>query len=216
MLVMLTGSLESLDTRAGSLWLGLGSAGSKLVLELHIPASTAQQLSTVAVGGTVTVHTHLEFAPQGPVGALRPRLYGFAHPLDRQFFLRLITVKGVGASVALDMLAAPTASIAAAIQTGDEAFLKKLPRIGASKARLLIAELRGKVAAFEGTSVTAVGSAKVATLPGDAVSQQVLAILTAQLDLDGREAEALLDKARGAHPEATDLESLLTAVFAVR
>lgn len=214
MLVTLTGTLEHLDPAGGLCWLGLGSATSRMVMELHVPASTAAQVEPHRTDPAITLHTHLEFAPQGPVGALRPRLYGFAHPLDRQFFLKLITVKGVGASVALDMMAVPTATIAAAIQTGDEAFLKKLPRIGASKAKLLIAELKGKVAAFEsggGSTLKAADSA-----PLDPVGQQVLAILTAQLDVDAREARSLLDRARAAHPEAGEVETLLTAVFAVR
>lgn len=217
MLVTLTGTLEHLDPSSGLCWIGLGSPTSRVVMEAHVPASTSAQIASLAADAVVTLHTHLEFAPQGPVGALRPKLYGFSHPLDRQFFLRLITVKGVGASVALDMMAAPTAMIAAAIQAGDEAYLKKLPRIGGSKAKLLVAELKGKVAVFEsGDAGPARPGRVIDAVPLDPIGASVLAILTAQLDLDAKEARTLLDRARTAHPDATEVETLLTAVFAVR
>lgn len=210
MLTALTGTLVHWDSKAGLVWVALGG----VTLEVHVPQSSLLMLQEAGAGAAATLHTHLEFAPQGPVGALRPRLFGFAHPLDKQFFLKLITVKGVGASVALDMMAAPTAAIAAAIQGRDELYLRKLPRIGASKAKLLIAELSGKVAGFEADGVPARPGQAADTLAGTAAT--VLAILVHQLDLDEREARTLLGKAREAAGEAADVETLLGAAFAAR
>ncbi|MEO7993849.1 MAG: Holliday junction branch migration protein RuvA [bacterium] len=209
MLAALTGQLVGTDPGKGLVWLALGGA----TLELHVPQSTLSELGSRTGDSAITLHTHLEFAPQGAVGALRPRLYGFAHLLDKHFFLKLITVKGVGASIALEMMAVPTTRIAAAIESQDEKFLKTLPKIGGSKAKLLIAELGEKVSAFQGEP----GSGKTsAAAPADPLGQTVQMILVKQLDVDERDAARLIARAREHAPEATAVETLLEAVFAVR
>ena len=216
MLATVTGRLEAIDLRAGLILLALGPPEWGFALECHAPLSTIQPLAESAHGSTVTLHTHLEFAPQGGVvGALRPKLYGFLHPLDKQFFLKLITVKGVGASVALDMMARPTASIAAAIETKDEKFLKSLPRIGASKAKLLIAELSEKVGAFKPEGSVLVATAEGPSAP-TGIGGIVYHILRTQLALDDAEAAELVGDARARWPECDDVETLLQAVFDLR
>ena len=73
-------------------------------------------------------------------------LYGFHDKNALNLFLKLIQVKGVGAKMALPMLA--TGSIEGiydAIERENILYLKKFPKIGEKVARQIILDLKGKV-----------------------------------------------------------------------
>lgn len=79
-------------------------------------------------------------------------LYGFRSEQERDFFLRLINVKGVGPKLALPILASPVDSIYDAIERENILYLKKFPKIGDKVARQIILDLKGKLAASINTS----------------------------------------------------------------
>ncbi|HYE78358.1 MAG TPA: helix-hairpin-helix domain-containing protein [bacterium] len=214
MLDTLTGRLAGLDPENGLVYLALGTPEAGFTFELQAPPSTARELQRLDPGTVVTVHTIFEILAQGPVGSLKPRLFAFSSDLDKRFFLKLTTVKGVGASVALEMMSAPTGQIALAIENKDERFLRTLPRIGASKAKLLIAELSEKVQPFRADGDIPAGVPE--GMPIDPVGQVAMAILVRQLDLDEREAAQLIARTRELHPDIAELDELLQALFEVR
>ena len=74
-------------------------------------------------------------------------LYGFATEAERELFLMLIGVQGVGPKVALAVLSggAPR-ELLNAIATGDTARFQAVPGIGKRTAERIIVELREKVA----------------------------------------------------------------------
>ena len=72
-------------------------------------------------------------------------LYGFRSEVDRDFFLKLINVKGVGPKMALPILSAPTETIHDAIDKENVSFLRKFPKIGDKVARQIILDLKGKL-----------------------------------------------------------------------
>jgi Holliday junction DNA helicase RuvA len=73
-------------------------------------------------------------------------LVGFAQEIDRELFVRLISVKGIGPKTALGALAGALSSqIVAAINAGNLSFLKSLPGIGPKAASQVILDLRGKL-----------------------------------------------------------------------
>lgn len=96
----------------------------------------------------VTLHTMEYYEGSSTGGNLIPRLVGFLHTEDRAFFNRFITVKGMGVRRAIKALAEPIGRIAAAIESGDDAALGRLPGVGKRVASQIIAELKGKVADF--------------------------------------------------------------------
>ncbi len=76
-------------------------------------------------------------------------LYGFVEPAERDWFRLLLTVQGVGAKVALNILSALSArELIGAIAAGDKASLTRAPGVGAKLAIRLLSELRDKAGAM--------------------------------------------------------------------
>lgn len=77
-------------------------------------------------------------------------LYGFATIEERNLFLKLISVKGLGPKMALPMLATGSVTgIIDAIDRENILYLKKFPKIGDKVARQMILDLKGKLASRE-------------------------------------------------------------------
>ena len=76
------------------------------------------------------------------------QLYGFATEEERDLFLMLLGVQGVGPKVALAVLSGgPPRELLAALAAGDAARLQAVPGIGKRTAERIIVELREKVGA---------------------------------------------------------------------
>ncbi len=72
-------------------------------------------------------------------------LYGFKEIEERDLFLKLIEVKGVGPKMALPMLATGSPNgIMDAINRENILYLKKFPKIGDKVAKQIILDLKGK------------------------------------------------------------------------
>lgn len=73
-------------------------------------------------------------------------LYGFKSCDEKEMFLKLISVKGLGCKMALPMFATGDASeIIKAIEDENVNYLKKFPKIGDKVARQIILDLKGKL-----------------------------------------------------------------------
>ena len=76
-------------------------------------------------------------------------LYGFAESAERDWFRLLLTVQGVGAKVALNILSALAPhELIGAIAAGDRASLTRAPGVGPKLAIRLLSELREKAGAM--------------------------------------------------------------------
>lgn len=72
-------------------------------------------------------------------------LFGFANKMERDVFLQLISVKGVGPKTGMNILSKTSAQeLIVAVETEDLSVLKKLPGIGAKTASQILLDLRGK------------------------------------------------------------------------
>ncbi len=81
-------------------------------------------------------------------------LYGFASVEQKDLFLRLISVKGVGPKLVMPMLATGSVTgIIDAIDRENILYLKKFPKIGEKVARQIILDLKGKLAKTEEASI---------------------------------------------------------------
>ena len=77
-------------------------------------------------------------------------LYGFETKEEKDLFLKLIDVKGLGCKMALPMLATGSISgIIDAIERENILYLKKFPKIGDKVARQIILDLKGKLVSKE-------------------------------------------------------------------
>ena len=112
-------------------------------------AVSAETLSHVpAVGQSVSLHCHLVARDDSM------SLYGFASEEERDLFLMLLGVQGVGPKVALALLSGgPPRELASALASGDVARLQAVPGIGKRTAERILVELREKVIALGGEDV---------------------------------------------------------------
>ena len=73
-------------------------------------------------------------------------LYGFKTNEEKDLFLKLISVKGLGCKMALPILAVGSINgIMDAIERENILYLKKFPKIGEKVARQIILDLKGKL-----------------------------------------------------------------------
>jgi holliday junction DNA helicase RuvA len=126
---------EVLVRRPDHVVLEAGGVGYRL-------AVSAETLKAVpATGRDATLHSHLVARDD----ALS--LYGFATEEERDLFLQLISVSGVGPKVAIAVLSgAPPGELLRAIARGDAKRFQAVPGIGKRTADRIIVELREKVA----------------------------------------------------------------------
>lgn len=81
-------------------------------------------------------------------------LYGFKEKEEKELFLKLISVKGLGCKMALPILATGSINgIADAIDRENILYLKKFPKIGDKVARQIILDLKGKLTVSGNVSV---------------------------------------------------------------
>lgn len=81
-------------------------------------------------------------------------LYGFILKEEKELFLKLISVKGIGPKSAISMLSKSSySSIIEAIEVSNINYLKKLPGIGPKAAQQIILDLKGHLRVNESESI---------------------------------------------------------------
>jgi len=128
-------------------------------------------------------------------------LFGFAEQAEKELFIQLINVNGVGASTARMMLSAmKPAELRSAIASGNTGALEKIKGIGRKSAERIILELRDKMvkAGVESTSQGFIHN----TVENDALNALMA------LGIPRNSAESALKKAKTISPE-DNLESLI-------
>ncbi len=86
------------------------------------------------------VYTHLNIKEDAH------ELYGFKTEAERDFFLKLISVKGIGPKTSLAILASANVNdLICAIENADAKFLRKYPGIGPKASQQIILDLKGKI-----------------------------------------------------------------------
>jgi holliday junction DNA helicase RuvA len=140
-------------------------------------------------GEQATLLTHLILRDDGM------HLYGFASEAERELFLMLIGVQGVGPKVALAVLSggAPR-ELLNAIASGDTARFQAVPGIGKRTAERIIVELREKVA---GRVTDEIVVRRTSSDDPRALAREGLL----GLGFTPQEADKLLDQAGGETPE---------------
>jgi holliday junction DNA helicase RuvA len=162
-------------------------------------AVSAQTLRSVPpVGNEALLHTHLVIRDDGM------QLYGFSSEDERELFLMLNGVQGVGPKVALAVLSGGTTrDLLNAIATGDSARFQAVPGIGKRTADRIIVELREKVGGEGGVDEIVVTK----TDDPRTLARQGLV----GLGFAPQEADELLDGAEGETPEDLIAEALRAA-----
>jgi len=72
-------------------------------------------------------------------------LFGFLSEGEKQLFMKLINVDGVGPKTALNIMERGSDEIVRAIQHADVSFFQSVPRVGKKSAQKIIIELKNKL-----------------------------------------------------------------------
>src|SRR6267378_618484 len=109
--------------------------------EVMIPLSTFYELKDVGSKVQLRIYTHVK------EDALQ--LYGFNTTRERELFMRLISVSGIGPALGIKLLSGMSADeMIASIRTDNLARLTLIPGVGRKTAERLVVELRDKIASL--------------------------------------------------------------------
>ena len=192
MIALLSGKVAA--RRQDHVVIDCGGVGYRLA----VSGETLRQVP--AVGGEVTLHTHLVVRDD----ALS--LYGFSTEPEKELFLMLLGVQSVGPKVALAVLSGGSPrELLGAIAAADGARFQAVPGIGKRTAERIIVELREKVtaAAPEGLGPITVRRAE------DPLTIAREGLI--ELGYSAAEAEELLNGASGERPEQLIADALRSA-----
>jgi len=154
----------------------LGKQPNSVVIDVHgvgyevtIPVSTFYELGDVGAQASLRVHTHVrEDAIQ---------LFGFRTAREKELFLRLTSVSGIGPKLGITFLSGTSPDdLIAAIRANDLARLISIPGVGRKTAERVVIELRDKIGqlAQPGTDEE---TTAVAAVDVDATRDDVVAAL---------------------------------------
>ena len=134
MIAQLTGTL--IDASFTEAVIDVNGVGYQVL----IPMSTFDKLPRVDEKKSVTLLTWLQVREDALT------LFGFATRQERDVFLLLITVNGIGAKTALNILSCMNVvSFCHAVASGDLKSLKKISGVGPKSAERILVELRDKI-----------------------------------------------------------------------
>jgi len=196
MIAHLSGIL--LSKQATSVIVDVGGVG----YEVNIPLSTFYDLEDLGSTVQLRIYTHVrEDAIQ---------LYGFKTARERELFLKLISVSGIGPKLGITLLSGMSADeMIASIRTNNLARLTLIPGVGRKTAERLILELREKVAELSSAQLEEELGAKseVSETSEDTVRADALSALL-NLGYQRSGAEKAIDAALGDGGDVT-VESIL-------
>ena len=111
---------------------------------IHVPNPFTYELNE-----TLTVHVH--HLVREDIDAL----YGFKTVEERNTFVKLINVKGLGPKGAMAILASATpVEVAKAIDESNSLFFSKFPGIGPKSSQQIILDLKGKLIFEDNTTIS--------------------------------------------------------------
>ncbi|MBI5695012.1 MAG: Holliday junction branch migration protein RuvA [Nitrospirae bacterium] len=135
MIALITGSLASKNP--GTVVVDVAGVG----YEVHIPLSSFYEMPDE--GGPVKLHIHTHVREDAIT------LFGFFTVKEKELFLALMGVSGIGPKLALNIISGLAMDkLVDAIARGDDKMLATVPGVGKKTAARLVLELKEKVAAM--------------------------------------------------------------------
>jgi len=165
MIAFLSGKLR--EKEANTVIVDVGGVG----YEVTIPLSTFYELGEPGSDVELRIFTHVR------EDALQ--LFGFKTTRERDLYLKLISVQGIGAKSGITMLSGMNADeIIAAIRSDNLARLTSIPGVGRKTAERLVIELRDKVGALaSGAATTAADGTALQTSTDDVFEDALSALV---------------------------------------
>ncbi|MGN1256801.1 MAG: Holliday junction branch migration protein RuvA [Bacteroidaceae bacterium] len=159
----------------------------KGTLDELTPALAVVECGGVGYGVNISLNTYAALQGKQQVKlwiteAIREdayQLWGFSAKQERELFLMLTSVSGIGAAMARMILSAMTASeLCSVISEGNDKMLKQVKGIGPKAAQRIIVDLRDKISVLGIDIDMSVNSGKVANPVNKEVQDEAVAALT--------------------------------------
>lgn len=165
--------------------------------EVQVSLHTYTKLQALSEG---RLYTHLLIKEDAHT------LYGFFDLAEKEVFLHLLSVSGVGAATARMMLSSlQSAEVVRAILSGNEGLLESVKGIGKKTAQRIVLELRDKLSKSGADE-------NISTLTHNTLEQEALTAMTA-LGIGRSAAEAALRKARQQNSATEQVQDLIKAAL---
>lgn len=166
--------------------------------EVFVPLSTFYNLPDLNQTVSLSIHTHVrEDAIQ---------LFGFVTQQEKDAFVLLTTVSGIGPKSALGILSAlPVSDLVLAIQSGDVDKLETVPGVGKKTAGRIVLELKDKAAKLHPAMAL---TSEVPPAGQDATFDDALSALT-NLGYRAQDAKEALKRVRQSGTEPVSLQVLI-------
>ena len=147
----------------------------------------------------IRLYTHLQIREDAHT------LYGFYQPMERSIFRLLISISGIGASIARTMLSSMTPTeIQQAIVHEDLAAIKAVKGIGLKTAQRVLIELKDKIQNVAGMD-------EIPILKNNTIKEETLSALEV-LGYPRRQAEKVIDNIIQSAPESSVEELIKQAL----
>jgi Holliday junction DNA helicase RuvA len=194
LIAQLSGKLAS--KQPNTIIIDIGGVG----YEVTIPLSTFYELGEAGSDITLTIHTYFR---EDLI-----QLFGFWTSREKELFLRLTSVSGIGPKLAITMLSGMAASeLIQAIRNNDVLRLTAIPGVGRKTAERVVVELRDKIAALALTpEEEPVGSRAASAGEGDIRDDTISALIA--LGYQRAQAERAVSAALGEEGER-NIEAVL-------
>ncbi|MBI5189596.1 MAG: Holliday junction branch migration protein RuvA [Nitrospirae bacterium] len=192
MIALITGKLAS--KTPGTVVVDVSGVG----YEVHIPLSSFYEMPDE--GGPVRLHIHTHVREDAIT------LFGFLTVKEKELFLALMGVTGIGPKLALNIISGLAMDkLVDAIARGDDRMLATVPGVGKKTAARLVLELKEKVAAMGYEEVS--GPCRV----GPGVNRQKEEAVSALVNLGYNRgvAEEAVKRVCAADGEETSIEALI-------
>lgn len=142
--------------------------------EVTIPLSTFYELGEPGTDVSLKIHTHVR---EDVI-----QLFGFWTNIEKELFLRVTSVTGIGPKLGITMLSGmPAGELIQSIRNNDLARLTTIPGIGRKTAERVVVELRDKLAnitveetAGERTAAQTIGASEAAIVDDTIAALQAL------------------------------------------
>jgi len=136
--------------------------------EVFIPLTSFYELPSEGNEVTLKIHTHVREDTL--------TLFGFLSQREKDFFLKLVSISGIGPKLAISILSgAQVEELAQAIASGNLARLTSIPGVGRKTAERVVLELKSQVTPF--LLPEQIEAAKEANAP-TALEEDILSALT--------------------------------------
>ncbi len=143
--------------------------------QVFIPLNVFYGLPEIGAAVTLQIYTHVR------EDALQ--LFGFQDPAEKQLFLLLLGVSGIGPKLAVNILSGiPTQELSRALKEGDQVRLVAIPGVGRKLAERMIVELKDRFATL--------APAGAESAKADVSSQLLLDAVSALVNLGYKRPEA--------------------------